>query len=47
MKHVLMGAIFGLALAVCGFPLTTWQFWLLAPLAILWGVVVGEEKGRD
>ena len=47
MKHGLMGFIFGVALAVCGLPFTTWQFWLLMPLAALWGVVVGKEKGRE
>ena len=47
MKHGLMGFIFGLALAACGFSYTTWQFWLLMPLATLWGVVVGKEKGRE
>ena len=47
MKHGLMGFIFGVALAVCGFPFTRWQFWLLMPLATLWGVVVGKEDDRE
>lgn len=47
MKHGLMGAIFGVALGACGFTFTTWQFWLLLLLAVLWGVVVGKEDARD
>lgn len=43
MKHVLMGTIFGLTLAVCGFPFTTWQYWLLLLLATLWAVVASNN----
>ena len=39
MKHwrdILFPGLFGMALAVVGYPFTTWQYWLLFVLALAW-----------
>ena len=30
------GGIVGLALAVCGYTILTWQYWLLLAVVMLW-----------
>lgn len=36
MKKYVLPFVFGVTLAVLGFPLTTWQFWVLVPMAAIW-----------
>ncbi len=35
--HGLVGGLFGLMLSAVGFPITTWQFWALFLIFLIYG----------
>lgn len=43
-KNALAPFAYGVALAVVGFPFTTWQFWLLMPLAAVWAFIPERRR---
>lgn len=42
-KHCAIGAAYGIALALCGIPYNTWQFWVLMPLAAAWATLMDQR----
>ena len=36
MREGIFGALYGIALAICGHSFTTWQFYVLIVLAVIW-----------
>lgn len=43
-RNVVLPFLFGATLAAVGFPITTWQYWVLTATAIAWAYCPKESK---